>query len=243
MPLLEKDLWTGIFHCHTHFSKDAWMSPEEILDHALSQHLDFVIVTDHNSIKGSVALKKLVEKKGLPLQVPIAAEYFTEYGDVIAMFIQDHIEFTSIQDLAEKVAAQGGLLALPHPYVSHKQLEKILPYVQFVEVFNGRTLPQLNADAEILCDSHGLRSIYGSDAHIRKNLKDVVIQVPRQQDLKQSFLKGPIIPMRLRLATKGDYLCSRWIYTLKAQHKQIPHLFLRSVWNIVNGSWFKPIGS
>jgi predicted metal-dependent phosphoesterase TrpH len=242
MPFLEKDLWTGIFHCHTHFSKDAQMKPEDIVNEALAEHWDFVIVTDHNTIKGSQAVRDLIAQRNLPMQAPLAAEYFTEYGDVVAMFIQEEIVFSSFIDLATQVKRQGGFLILPHPYVSHNHIEHMLPYVQFIEIFNGRTPETLNHNADILCESHSLRPIYGSDAHLSKNLRDVVIQVPRQKSLQESFLKGPVIPMRLRQATKGDYLRSRWIYTLKSKQKQIPQMILRTAWNMVNGAWFRAIG-
>ena len=238
---MDKLTWKGIIHCHSQVSKDAWMSPQAILNKALKLGLNFVILTDHDTIVGSVALRQLVEKQNLPLEVPLAAEYLTEFGDVIAAFIQEEIKFTNIQDLYDQVKAQGGILILPHPYVGHRHLEKLLPYVQFIEVFNGRTPKKLNKKAEGLCITHGLKPIYGSDAHLLKNLGDAVIEFPHTQTLKEDLLNQPINPLTLSLATKGDYLKSRWIYALKRKKKEIPLMTLRSLWNIAKGTWFREV--
>jgi len=79
--------YKGIIHCHSNHSYDSIVSIKEIYDFAKNNELDFVILTDHNTIDGSLELRDYVKNKNdTKLKVPVAAEYKTELGDVIVVF-------------------------------------------------------------------------------------------------------------------------------------------------------------
>jgi len=85
----------GIIHLHSFHSYDSAIGIDSIIDFAISNELDFIILTDHDSISGSLALRQRIEELGLSIIVPIAAEYCTEYGDVIESSIYRFFEFVS----------------------------------------------------------------------------------------------------------------------------------------------------
>ena len=67
----------GIIHLHSSFSHDAINKIDKIIDKALENDLDFIILTDHDTINGSLALRKRIKERKLNLIAPIAAEYKT----------------------------------------------------------------------------------------------------------------------------------------------------------------------
>ncbi|GAG07051.1 unnamed protein product, partial [marine sediment metagenome] len=83
--------YRGIVHIHSRYSFDSMISMNTILNISSRENLDFVILTDHDTIKGSVALKRLAMNRRAKVEIPVAAEYRTEYGDVIAAFIKKEI--------------------------------------------------------------------------------------------------------------------------------------------------------
>jgi len=68
----------GIIHCHSLYSYDSATRIDAYLRAAHGQGLDFVILTDHDTIAGSRALKERAAIWPPGLQVPIAAEYHSK---------------------------------------------------------------------------------------------------------------------------------------------------------------------
>src|SRR5437870_6839971 len=81
----------GIIHCHSRFSHDSLVSIPSYIDTAARKRLDFIILTDHNTTAGSLALKSAAANFLPHLHVPTAAEYLTDEGDVIAAFLDGEL--------------------------------------------------------------------------------------------------------------------------------------------------------
>ena len=109
----------GVIHFHSNYSYDSINSLDSIIDKAIAEELDFLILTDHDTAYGSLALKRRVAEREAHLIVPMAAEYKTEYGDIIAAFISHEIQDMSFINFIEQVKKQNGVLLLPHPYEGH----------------------------------------------------------------------------------------------------------------------------
>ena len=157
----------GIVHCHSRYSYDSLTSISAYLKVAQRQNLDFIILTDHDTIAGSQALKAVAALRLPHLQVPIAAEYQTDEGDVIAAFIDGDVRARNFTDFVTEVREQNGLLLLPHPYVGHKAPEKAAAACDLVEVFNSRTSESNNSRAYELATSLGKHRYAGADAALR----------------------------------------------------------------------------
>lgn len=184
------DRLRGIIHCHSKYSFDSIVSTRAYLRAASKYQLDFVILTDHNTIEGSAALRKMAARQMPHLQVPLAAEYLTDCGDVIAVFLQSEIKATNLSDFVREARAQDAVLLFPHPYVSHTEIPRLAEACDLIEVFNSRAKSPENRKAAELAASVNKQTYAGSDAHLAAGLGRVVIQLENRGDLKTSLLEG-----------------------------------------------------
>jgi len=131
--------WTLVQHMHTRHSFDSLTEPRMLVERAEELGIAVISVTDHGTWKGSVEARECARDAGLKLQVIQAAEYLTDQGDVIAMFIDREYEETSAVALCDAIHARGGLTLLPHPYRWHKLDDPLLSRIDLIEVHNSRT--------------------------------------------------------------------------------------------------------
>ena len=69
-------------------------------------------VTDHNAIKGAQELAGR-----LPCRVVVGEELRTHAGEIIGLFLTEHVPFgVSPEEAAQRIRAQGGLVYVPHPF-------------------------------------------------------------------------------------------------------------------------------
>ena len=104
---------TGVIHIHTIYS-DGGGNFEDVGRAANQLRLDYLVVTDHNT------LKPLREGKqgwyGMTL-VMIGSEISTRAGHYLALNINEEIDRTkTTQDIIDNVSRQGGLGFIAHPY-------------------------------------------------------------------------------------------------------------------------------
>jgi predicted metal-dependent phosphoesterase TrpH len=161
----------AILHVHTFYSPDCMVPPERVVDAALSEGADLLLVTDHDSFAGARAAQREVKRRGASLHVPIAAEISTECGDIIVAFEDDIpgldvILLERFSDLVSYSRAKRGILILPHPYQSHADVEKVAREVDAIEVFNGRCTTLQNSRATALISRTGKAPAYSADAHL-----------------------------------------------------------------------------
>lgn len=180
----------GIIHCHSKYSFDSVTSIGSYLRAARKYKLDFIVLTDHGTTAGSAALRKAAARSLPQLQVPLAAEYLTEYGDIIAVFLQSEIRARTLAEFVGEAQAQGALLLLPHPYVSHQEIPRLAEACDLIEVFNSRASISRNKRAEELATAANKRTFAGSDAHLSVSLGRVVLQLENRGDLRTSLIEG-----------------------------------------------------
>jgi predicted metal-dependent phosphoesterase TrpH len=161
------------FHVHSNFSMDGDMSPKEITELAKKLGLDAIAVTDHNAIEGGKETKKIA--KGLI--VFVGSEIRTEEGEVIGLNLKRNVpEGLPLVHTCKLIKKQGGFLIVPHPFDRMRRgigkgTEKIVRYIDAVEVFNARTLlDRYNKDSLKFAESHKLPKVAGSDAHFGKEM-------------------------------------------------------------------------
>jgi len=120
----------------------------------------------------------------------LAAEYCTEYGDVIAINIEKEIKDMQFDKFISSVRAQGGYILFPHPYVGHKNIEKIAENSDFIEVFNSRVSSDKNKKSEELAKKYSKIPYFSSDAHNKKSLKNGIVTFKKEDTLIESMLKN-----------------------------------------------------
>jgi predicted metal-dependent phosphoesterase TrpH len=159
-------------HVHTKYSKCALLNPDEIEPLALKRGLDAVAITDHNTIAGALEVKNHAKK----IKVIIGEEIKTTKGEIIGYFLNEQISpFLSPEETIKEIKHQGGLASVPHPFdrlrssrLEAETLEKILPNLDMIEIFNSRDIltGQDFGLIEKACQM-GSVPVAGSDAHLR----------------------------------------------------------------------------
>lgn len=219
------DRLRGIIHCHSRYSFDSMLSTRSYLRIASKHKLDFIILTDHNTIEGAAALRKAAALHMPHLQVPLAAEYLTEFGDVIAVFLQSEIKTPNLAEFVREARAQRAILLFPHPYVNHKEIPRLAEACDLIEVFNSRSSPHENRRAAELAASVKKETYAGSDAHLAASLGRVVIELENRGDLKKSLLEGR--------KSWAEETTPQWEIAASRMIKALKRRELSLAWNLV----------
>ncbi|MEO8247712.1 MAG: PHP domain-containing protein, partial [Chloroflexota bacterium] len=127
----------GLVHVHTWHSFDSLLPPASYLAYARRARLDFLAITDHNTLAGAREVERL--NRDPRLEVVIGAEYATDRGDVIGLFLTDDVVSRRFDAVIAEIRAQGGLAVLPHPYRGRDSDPRRIAAVDLVEVFNARS--------------------------------------------------------------------------------------------------------
>jgi predicted metal-dependent phosphoesterase TrpH len=227
MATVPKRLLRGIIHCHSKYSYDSVTSIGSYLRFARKHNLDFIIVTDHDSTKGSQALREAAAMHMPSLNVPLAAEYLTDCGDIIAVFLKSELQARTLDEAVSEARAQGAILLFPHPYVSHKEIRRMAEVCDLIEVFNARASDGQNKKAADLAASVGKVVYAGADAHLSNSLGRVIVQVDDHGDLRASLLKG-----------KMSWVCEKtpkWEIAASQAIKAYKRRDIFVAWNLVRG--------
>ncbi len=151
------------FHCHTHYSPDSIIKPDELA--AKAKKLGIIpAITDHNTIAAHKELKKLV--MGF---IP-GEEIRTVEGDLIALYVREAIpKKTPFLEALDKINEQDGLSYLPHMYDRTRHgvtIDQLTKKVDIIETFNARCpLQRYNDEAKKFAEKHGKLVAAGSDSH------------------------------------------------------------------------------
>ena len=155
-------------HVHSSHSNDGSVPPKEILKHAKKIGLGGIAITDHNEIKGSLALWKEY-KDAKDFAVLPGLEVSTSEGHVLALGVTEPVSRDlSPRETIEKITELGGLAIAPHPYRFWSGLgEETVRKSGFevLEVANSRSLKKENRRAKILAEELKCGETGGSDCH------------------------------------------------------------------------------
>lgn len=151
-------------HMHSRRSYDSFSTPEGIVKAALARGLSGIAVSDHGTIAGAVDARAAAGER---LLVIIAAEIYTNVGDLLCLFLEREIVATDAMAVIAEVHAQGGLVILPHPLRSHPLPipTEVLAAVDGVETLNGRAGTWSLAAGPEWAPLTGKAMMGGSDAH------------------------------------------------------------------------------
>ena len=107
--------YVGVIHVHTTYSHDAHGTFEDVVRIANAQRLDYVIITEHNTLQ-----PRRDGKEGWhgAVLILIGMEISTRGGHYLAVNITDEIDRQKLttQEIIDAVNRQGGLGFIAHPY-------------------------------------------------------------------------------------------------------------------------------
>ncbi len=173
-------------HSHSHGSPDGSLVATDYKA-ALASGLDFIAITDHDSIDAAQKIRKQLGPK-----IIIGQEVTTTDGEIIGLFLSKKVEpKLSAKETAVAIKQQGGLVYIPHPFETVRKglpktvLDDISVLVDIVEVFNGRALFQNKGpQAATWARLHGKQVAASSDAHGKKGLGSCYTTIAKTPDAK-----------------------------------------------------------
>jgi hypothetical protein len=181
--------YRGDLHGHTIHSDGSWDIPE-FVEYMRSRHLDFVTLSDHNTISGvaqhrSLANDDLVAIGGVELSM--------FRGHALALGVQQWFDWRegtqrmlSMPELAQKVLDAGAFFVIAHPMAvgdpeccgCHWEFEDMMPgNAPAAEVWNGYwhayNEESLALYRDWLNDGHRMVSTSGTDIHGRPPMEGI----------------------------------------------------------------------
>src|SRR5439155_18922165 len=165
-------------HLHSSASFDCRVPPLEMGRRCRQLGLSPVVLTDHDTIDGARSLREAGER------VVIGQEILTTEGELIGLFLEEAVtKRLSPEEAIAAIKEQGGLVYLEHPYdtgrrnLREEAIERIAGQIDIVEVFNGRSEPEINRRAEELRSTLGVPGGAGSDAHTLAEIGRVFVEM------------------------------------------------------------------
>ncbi|MHB9107566.1 MAG: CehA/McbA family metallohydrolase [Armatimonadota bacterium] len=107
--------YCGDLHMHT-FHSDGSVSPAALILQCLYAGLDFMAITDHNTLDGALLGKALLAKHGFAYPLTIGEEITTPWSHFNAYPLKTLVDWTgSLHDITKAVHMQGGVIMWNHP--------------------------------------------------------------------------------------------------------------------------------
>lgn len=200
-------------HNHTHYSRDSILSPAHFVREARRRGLDCVAVTDHNTIRGALALRESTD-----FPIIVGEEVRSADGEVLGLFLSEEVpKGLSGRETIERIKAQGALVGIPHPFdgqrlaLRREHMEKLIGQIDFIEGFNSRMVFASGNDKAVeFARAHGVPVSAGSDAHSPLEVARAYVEMPAFESpadfmaaLRQGRLGG-------RLSSPFVHLISRY---------------------------------
>jgi predicted metal-dependent phosphoesterase TrpH len=224
-----QEIGVGDIHTHTMYSgfskykflsyPDSVTTPRTSIKVAEKLGLDFLCITDHNTIKGAVEAQKYNKEL-----VIIGEEISSNDGEILGLFLQEQIQpGLSAEETIEQIHGQDGIAIAPHPFSAHCScVGKKINTLRFdgIEVFNALHRDGYsNAVALESCNGHA--KLGGSDAHASSMIGNgyTLFDGRSQEDLrfsiknKQTIYGGKVASLRdfVNYSTRVAYESSKTI--------------------------------
>jgi hypothetical protein len=188
-PLSDRDWIVVDLHTHTSASHDCRVPPALLLEHAVSEGLGALAITDHNTFAGALEAVELARDSELVV-IPGEEVKTDGQGEVIGLFLESEIpRGMSFGDTIAAIKEQGGIVYLPHPFdrmhaiPDAATLHRHLGEIDVFEVYNARLLFETyNDEALRFARKYNLMMGAGSDAHVLQGLGTGALRLRRFDD-------------------------------------------------------------
>lgn len=182
-------------HVHSSYSTDAGLRPEDIVRKAVRRGLSGVAVTDHGTVRGGLAVRRLSPPDFIAIP---GAEVRTARGELLVMFIEEEVRSRDLVEVIDEVRGAGGLVVLPHPFdwmrrLRIREVEEVAGKVDAIEVLNARC-PSARANAMAWQLARRLSKPFtaGSDAHFAVELgrAQTIVEASSEEEVRKAILSG-----------------------------------------------------
>ena len=173
------------FHFHTCYSIDSQTAIESLPGLIKKSRLDILAITDHNSISGALAARKL-----MPDTIIVGEEVKTTRGELLVYYIEKLVPAGLTPEETIRLAReQGAVISVPHPFDVRRggwklqDLANIWPMIDAIEIFNSRALQRkFNDRAKAFAEAHQLPGTAGSDGHTAREMGRAYVSLPEFAD-------------------------------------------------------------
>jgi predicted metal-dependent phosphoesterase TrpH len=208
-----------LLHIHSSASFDSRSRPVDIAAEARRLGASAVAVTDHDTMAGSLEMARIAPD----LQCIPGAEYRSDCGDIIGLFLRDEIRVREAGKLIAAIREQGGVAILPHPWHAHDRVRDLAGMVDALEVWNSRCSAAENAKALALAGETGKPQLAGSDAHFVSEIRNAVMEI----DIPGPLTPGDLLHSPRRwTAVAGRRSLLFWSQAIKAVKQRRPAVAL-----------------
>ena len=162
-------------HCHSKYSYDTYLEPQDIIEEAVSKGLDGVCFTEHHTISASLPVETLKVPKGFYLFRGM--EISTTSGHLLIYGLRDdswnvwsRSQYLDVEKVMTNVHKLGGICIAAHPFRGHDSFGNAvlsLEGLDAIETHNGLNSQQENIQALMAAKKRHLPSIGGSDCHTK----------------------------------------------------------------------------
>lgn len=179
-------------HMHERtFSKDSFLSLEEIVNISKEKGLDAICITDHDSM----GLKEFAMEYSKKVHFPIfvGVEYYSLQGDIVTFGIHHFPrERIPAQDYLDMVHEQNGICFSAHPFRNNNRGlgEHLLTLsgLTGIEALNGSTDEAANRKAYRYARQLGVQAIGASDCHVPEKVGRFATWLPSYVDTLEDFI-------------------------------------------------------
>jgi hypothetical protein len=165
-------------HCHSKYSADNFLEPEELVEQAIKRNLDGVCLTEHHSMIPLWPLERIRIPEGF--YVFRGVEISTDHGHLLVYGLKDDSwniwsshTYLNASQVIENVHRLGGICAPSHPFRGWDSFgENVLKIdgIDAIETHNGIDLENMNQKAIHVASLRNLPSIGGSDCHSKEQV-------------------------------------------------------------------------
>jgi len=153
-------------HVHTYISPDALTTPREMEKILLKKKVDYVCLTDHDSIESWEKFKNLNVIQGV--ERTIIEENGNKFH-LLCYFLNEKIKSQNFDEVIDEVREQDGFCSIAHPFDARCRPSNVDLYknkVDALECFNSRIRAKKGNEMTLnYAKLHGLGRTAGSDAH------------------------------------------------------------------------------
>jgi predicted metal-dependent phosphoesterase TrpH len=165
-------------HCHSKYSYDNYLEPEELIEQAIKMNLDGVCFTEHHSMIPSWPLERIRIPEGF--YIFRGLEISTDLGHLLIYGLKDdswnkrpNNTYLNAFEVIENVHRLGGICVPAHPFRGWDSFgENIFSMDGFdaIETHNGLNLENMNQKAIHAARLRNLSSLGGSDCHNKEHV-------------------------------------------------------------------------
>ena len=201
-------------HVHTVYSRDALITPEELVFYAKKRGLGAVAVTDHDRVDGALKIARETDFLIIP-----GIEVSSRNGHVVGLNVQESVlKGLSVDETIDRIHEAGGLAVACHPFAFLKGSLGKHASGRFdaVETVNASAVPFNRSvrKAEEIAGRFGLPRVAGTDAHYAPEIGYAYTLIDAESSV-DAIVKaiaegqcepfGEPVPLRLKLEKQYQY--------------------------------------